>query len=349
MRQLPLFDDQASSDVVRAAEGALDPSSERLLDLFRSLRLANHAHPRSVAREVSQLRSIARESGRPGAPIPLSALLADLSLVARALCEPRTPIARSTGRARLLGVQRFVRVLGPRFGRDVTDDLAVLDALLPGRRSTDWHRAGTSVAGTSSRRRRLGPTLDVADLQRIVDAAGRDANARFDRDRALVALHCFSGLRAEEIPRLRWTDLTTELTVGGSYRVTVEVHRNGKRLRLPLPAPAAEMVEALARGCGGSIESLSGPLFLVRMMRPQALSYRAARDILRAACQRAGISPVGSVELRSACAHWLRTQGLSSHEVAAVLGLARVRSVDELLRRHEALVAQRRVREVLAR
>jgi hypothetical protein len=49
------------------------------------------------------------------------------------------------------------------------------------------------------------------------------------------------------------------------------------------------------------------------------------------------------------CAHWLRGQGLSDHEVAQVLGLARVRSVDRLLQRHTALDAQRVVREIQVR
>ena len=63
---------------------------------------------------------------------------------------------------------------------------------------------------------------------------------------------------------------------------------------------------------------------------------------------RAGLPSVDAATLRSACAHWLRSQGLSDHEVAAVLGLARVRSVDRLLQRHTALDAQRTVREILA-
>ena len=64
-----------------------------------------------------------------------------------------------------------------------------------------------------------------------------------------------------------------------------------------------------------------------------------------AACRGAGLPAAESAELRAGCAHWLRSLGLSEHEVAAVLGLARVRSVDRLLRRHAALDAQRRVRE----
>ena len=70
--------------------------------------------------------------------------------------------------------------------------------------------------------------------------------------------------------------------------------------------------------------------------------------MLLEACQRAGLPPAESAELRAGCAHWLRAQGLSEHEVASVLGLARVRSVDLLLARHAALDAQRRVREQLS-
>ena len=48
-----------------AAWGPLDPRSEDLLDGFRARRLAEGAHPRSIAREVSQLRGVAREAGAP--------------------------------------------------------------------------------------------------------------------------------------------------------------------------------------------------------------------------------------------------------------------------------------------
>jgi hypothetical protein len=63
----------------------------------------------------------------------------------------------------------------------------------------------------------------------------------------------------------------------------------------------------------------------------------------------ASLPPVESTSLRAAFSHWLRSQGLSDHEVAVVMGLERVRSVDRLLRHHAALDAQRAVREALAR
>ena len=60
---------------------------------FRRARAETGAHPRSVAREVSQLRSLAREAGTADAPVPLATLFADLETVAHALSVPRIPIA----------------------------------------------------------------------------------------------------------------------------------------------------------------------------------------------------------------------------------------------------------------
>jgi len=290
-----------------------------------------------------------REAGTERQPASLRALFADIRLLARVVCEPRVPIARSTGHARLLAIQRVLHIIAPMLGRDPVADLARLDDLLPARRATGWHTSGAIVAGTPGRQRRRGPTLDAADLRRIVDAAGTGASGRAPRDRALVALHCFSGLRPEEIVRLHWPDLTTELTANGHYGLMVGVVRSDRQVRLILPGPAADAIEAFARGVGATIESLSGPVFCSRGAAGHALSYRAARDVLQEACQRAGLPTVDSAALRAGCAHWLRSQGLSDHEVAAVLGLARVRSVARLLRHHTTLNTQRVVREVLER
>jgi integrase len=317
--------------------------------MFQHSRLAQGAHAQSVRREVSQLRAVMREAGRDGYPVPIRALVADLDLVARALREPASPIARSTGRARLVAVQRFIGLVAGTLGRDAAADLDALDALLPARRSAGWHATGTLVAGATGRRRRRGPTLDAADLRRLVDVAGSGAGVQAARDRALVALQCFSGLRAEEIVRLRWEDLDRNVTASGHYGLTATVERDGRHIRLLVPGPARDAVEALGRAFGGAVESLSGPVLRAHGTPGRGLSYRAARDVLVQACRRAGLPTVESVGLRAACAHWLRSQGLSDHETAAVLGLARVKSIDRLLRHHAALDAQRTVREAIWR
>ena len=345
--QLPLFSRAPNTDAAPAEARSPDAGTERLLAAFRDARLAQEASPQSVRREVSQLRAVVREAHAVDPSVSLRVLLSDLGLIARTLSEPLAPIARATGRARLLAVQRFIQLMGRTLGRDPETDLAALDALLPARRSTGWHTTGTLVAGASGRRRRRGPTLDAGDLRRLVDAAGSGPPAQAARDRALVALHCFTGLRPEEIVRLRWEHLATELTASGHYGMIASVQRRGRQVSLLLPSPAADALAALAADAANS-ESSSGSVFRTSRTLDRSLSYRAARDVLQNACRRAGLPVVESTALRSACAHWLGSQGLSAHEVAHVLGLARVRSVDRLLQGHAALDAQRTIREVLA-
>jgi len=178
------------------------------------------------------------------------------------------------------------------------------------------------VAGMNGRRRRHGPTCDATDLRRIVDAAGTSAGANALRDRALVAPHRFLGLRPEEILRLCWEDLSSDLTVNGRYGLTATLERAGRGLTLLLPGPSAGAVAALTHEIGGTVEQLSVPVFCARGVSSRPLSYRTARDIHRAACLRAGLPPVDAAVLRATCAHWLRAQGFSDHEVAAGLGLA---------------------------
>ena len=219
MQQLPLLSVGPDMAATGADRGPLDPDSERLLDTYRAARLAEGA-ARSVTREVSQLRAVAREAGHTDEPAALRMLFADLALVAQVLREPKAAIARSTGRARSSPSSDSS---GRRVGSSVAiriDDLAALD-LPPARRSTGLahHRHAGSRHGRPTPAR--GPTLGAADLRRIVDAAGDAANGhQVQRDRTLAALHCFSGLRPEEIVGLRWEDLRTDLTAIGRYGMT---------------------------------------------------------------------------------------------------------------------------------
>lgn len=346
MRQLSLFDRETEP---HARPLVLDAESEQLIQDFGKQRACQGASRQSVLREISQLRSIARECGAPGPPLPIAAVFADVALIARVLREPSAPISRATGRARLLAAQRFLRVIGPMLGRDAEGELAALDSLLPALRTASWHSAGTLVAGEVGRRRPKGPTLDAADLHRITDAAGEcKGDERKMRDRALVALQCFSGIRVEEIVRLHWEDVDFDYRDAGYYGFSALVERSGCQLRLPLLGPSGEALGELQSHM--TIAGIpSGPVFRASGQRGRPLSYRGARKVLVQACRRAGLPPASSAELRAGCAHWLRSQGLSEHEVAAVLGLARVRTVDRLLSRHAALDAQRRVREQLER
>jgi integrase len=344
MQQLPLTRDLPAA---RSAPTPFDEASEELLGRYRALRFEAGANARSVTREVSQLRAVAREAGPPGSPLPLLALLKDLRTVARALTEPRAAIARSTGQARLVAVQRLITVIGPTLGRDAESDLRRLDALLPARPRAGWHEAGTLVAGGVTRQRWRGPSLSGHDLHRIVDAAASDEDDCFAmRDRALVALHCFSGLRPEEIVRLRWCDVTIDRD-GDAVRVAVIVMRRGSLITMPIIGTAETALDTLAHHTASLNRIPTAYVFRGRTSGGDHLSYRMSRMIVARACRAAGYPPLEASDLRAAYAHWLGTRGLSDHEVAAMLGVARVRTVDALRTPHLALDAQRAVRERL--
>ena len=218
---------------------------------------------------MSQLRSIAREAGPAGDPLPLSLLFSDLATVARVLREQREVIAATTARSRLIAARRFIEIMASfqreGWNRDATTALATLDTLLPAARPTGWHRTGIQVAGVRSRRRLPMPTLSVTDLHRLVDAALQpDTPAvRAVRDQAVVAVLCFSGLRPEELERLCWEHVKREARIAGTEALTAIVNRSDRRLHLPIVGPAAEAIKRLAASTGGDIGSLDGPVFRV--------------------------------------------------------------------------------------
>jgi integrase len=245
-----------------------------------------------------------------------------------------------------VAAQRFVRLCSGEVDiEDAEHFLAALDRLLPARSRRDWHSAGTIVAGTRSRRRPLSPTLEPADLERIVGAAAARTALRALRDWALVALHCYSGLQPDEVVTLRWSQVTVDPESEG---MSILLRRGGHWLRLLVAGPAVAPLLALRWHAQVSVDaSAEQYVFRSCVAGEQALTNRAAREVVRRACKRAGFPLATATDLRAAFAWWLRARGLSDHETAVVLGLHQVRSLDRLLSRHRALDAQRRVRATL--
>src|SRR4051794_5479085 len=118
MTHLTLFDHAAPTAIVAASPARPDDDTALLLATFQESRAAEGAHPRSVRREVGQLRALVREAESAGRFVTPQMLVEDVDLLARLLREPATMISRSTGRARLLAVQRFISIVGPLLGRD---------------------------------------------------------------------------------------------------------------------------------------------------------------------------------------------------------------------------------------
>jgi integrase len=327
----------------RFPRGPLDPASEALLIHYRQSRLDAGANPNTVAREVSQLRSLARAAE---GQVALQALFADPLVLAQALLDPTAPISASTGRCRLIAAQRFIHQFGARVGiENISQFLAALDRLLPARTQRDWQASGTIVAGAKTRRRPQGPTLSPVDLERIVEAVDASRGYRGRRDRALVALHCYSGLRPSELVALRRCQVVINRD---SEQLWVQLCRGGRLLRLLLAGPAASPLLAICWPAIGDLTATDGYHIFRRVEhRDQPLSLRAVRKIVQHACNSAGFPLASAADLRAAFATWLRAQGLSDHETAEVLGLEQVRTLDRLVARHVALDAQRQVREIL--
>ena len=243
--QAPLFDLPVSiRPPVRHASGQLDGASEALLEQYRQSRLVTGATPATVAREVSQLRSLTRSvTGTQTAA--LHTLFNEASTVARALLEPSAPIAASTGRTRLAAAQRFVHACGAEVGiADPATFLEALDGQLPRRMVQRWNVAGTIVAGVKVRRRSLCPALYPADLDRIMASVALSPGYRGRRDRALVALHCYSGLRPDETMHLQGADVQAASI---AHLAVVVVRRDGRVLHLLVPAAGAQPLLLLTR------------------------------------------------------------------------------------------------------
>lgn len=347
-QQLSLLE-ESSTPIDSPLVLSMNEASLEILDEYRTVRLQQGASTVAIKREISMLRTLARQATATGlCEASLLALVQAPSQVAMLLVEPPDDVAHGTVRARLIAFQRLLTIVGPRFGRNPHADLEILAAQLPRSRAGGWHTAGVRVGGSKARRRSPGPVLAGTDLDGIVRAAG--STARPTRDRLLVALHCFSGLRPQEIVLLTWEQFIHDaLQPDGRFGLVVAVRRGLKALRLMLPEIVRDAVDKHASATGPLAHALSGPVFIASQRTGRPLGYRGARKVLEAACGAAGFPAMTSAELRAAYGHWLISQGLSDHETTQLLGIEHARTMDRLLHRHRQLDAQRQVREVLDR
>lgn len=85
----------------------------------------------------------------------------------------------------------------------------------------------------------------------------------------------------------------------GKVGLAIRVWRNATEVVLPLAEPAASEVRNLAASMGVALGSLSGPIIRSHGSHAHALSYCAARNIVRAACRATGLPIVTAVDLRT--------------------------------------------------
>jgi site-specific recombinase XerD len=156
----------------------------------------------------------------------------------------------------------------------------------------------------------LPQTVSTSEVSRLLESCDR-ARPSGCRDFAILSVLARLGLRAGEVAALRLDDIDWRVGV-------VRVHGKGNRDDgLPLPWDVGEaIVEWLTKGR----PSCSIPSVFTRVLAPhRGLSDRAVSGVVRQACGRAGLPPMGSHRLRHTVATETLRAGGSLIEVADLL------------------------------
>jgi integrase/recombinase XerD len=203
-------------------------------------------------------------------------------------------------------------------------------------------------------RRRLPKAISVEEVERLLDAAGPAAGSddpRSVRDRALLEFLYATGARISEATGLDVDDLTLD----GEPAILLD-GKGGKQRIVPLgryaaaalsaylararPALATGAARARARA-GRPVGSVSPALFL--NARGGRLTRQGAWAVLRAAADRANLSPVSPHTLRHSFATHMLDGGADIRVVQELLGHASVTTTQIY-----TLVTVEKLREVYA-
>jgi integrase/recombinase XerD len=292
------------------------------------------------ARALSPLLGYLRELGLapaavPGAPLtPAEALIERYSMyllnrrglapstvrnyvgVARVFLSWRETAAGALGLAELDGaaVSEFVlresRRSSVGSAKCMVTRLRALLRFLHVEGEIEWDLAGAVPSVASWRLASLVKALDARSVARLLSSCDRRTRVG-RRDFAILAALSRLGLRAGEVAALRLADVdwrAGEVLVRG---------KGSRQERLPLPADVGEALAGwLARG-RPRCESV---FVFTRLRAPLGgLSAGAVSQIVRRACQRAGLPVVGAHRLRHTAATEMLRAGGSLTEVGQVL------------------------------
>ncbi len=189
--------------------------------------------------------------------------------------------------------------------------------------------------------RRLPKAISVEEVERLLDAAPRTGDPRALRDRALLEFLYATGARISEATGLDVDDLTLD----GERAVRLD-GKGGKQRIVPLGRYAAAALEAYlvrARPALGSRASRTVPPAVFLNARGGRLTRQGAWAVLRAAAERASLSPVSPHTLRHSFATHMLDGGADIRVVQELLGHASVTTTQIY-----TLVTVERLREVYA-
>lgn len=170
--------------------------------------------------------------------------------------------------------------------------------------------SAAALAVTGRRSSRLPKGMSHRDVQAMLSTCDlRQAVGR--RNYAILLLLARLGLRAGEVAALRLEDIdwrAGELVVRGKGR---------RQDRLPVPADVGEAIAAYLQQ--GRPRTSRREVFVSVCAPVKGLAYMAISDIVRRACQRAGVEPVGAHRLRHALAVDMVAAGASLPEIGQIL------------------------------
>ena len=165
-----------------------------------------------------------------------------------------------------------------------------------------------SVAGW--RHRGLPTTLDPNDVARLLASCARQRRAG-RRDLAILTLVVRLGFRAGEVAALELGDVdwrAGEIIVRG---------KAGRRDRLPLPDDVGEVIVDYLRH--ERPPTTARHVFILAVAPRTGISPKTVAGVVRCACERAGVAPIGPHRLRHTAATEMLRGGASLAEVGQVL------------------------------
>jgi integrase/recombinase XerD len=174
--------------------------------------------------------------------------------------------------------------------------------------------------------RRLPKAIPVADVERLLEAAGTGATPRSLRDRALLELLYATGARISEATGLDVDDLDMD---GPVVRGTVRLSGKGSKQRVvPVGSYARQaldhyLVRARPALASAARRASASPAVFLNA-RGGRLTRQGAWAVLRAAAERAGIANVSPHTLRHSFATHLLDGGADVRVVQELLGHASV-------------------------
>jgi len=229
------------------------------------------------------------------------------------LCERSDPLEEDLARVSAAEVSTFVlRESRQRSRRSTETVVYALRALL---RFLHVHGLiaeplAQAVPSVARRREDLPRALPAGQAQLLLDSCDR-ATATGRRDYAIVLLLSRLGLRRCEVAALSLDDV--------DWRAgEIVVHGKRSRIdRLPLPWDVAEAIVDYLRD--GRPRVADRALFITACAPLCGITCGCVTDVVRYACMRAGIEPVGAHRLRHTVATELLRHGAGLVEIGQVL------------------------------